>query len=285
MFLDPRWRFALATMLLASGALSLLAGCSSFPGPPSHAEEDVRPEQVADYSKLYGTNCTACHGVGGQNGPSIALNNPVYQALVSDDDLNTVLVKGRGNMPAFAQSSGGSLTDKQISILIYGMRQQWAKPGMSQGANMPAYAAHLAASSAHGEQVFATACASCHGTAEKPGPGGNLNDPTYLALISDQYLRTTTIAGRPDIGQPDWRADGAPHPLAGYPLSDQDVTDVVAWISSHRPEPPADETAGLQSKVNQNPSAGMHPSGNVPTKAAKPRPGGAVTSSVQQRRT
>jgi cytochrome c oxidase cbb3-type subunit 3 len=280
-----RLGFLAHALLLSAGSFGLLAGCTSFPGPPPHAEEDVRPDQVAEYSKLYGTNCTACHGVGGQNGPSIALNNPVYQALVSDDDLQTVLVKGRGNMPAFAVSSGGSLTDKQISILIYGMRQHWAKPGMFQGANMPAYAAHLTAAPAHGEQVFATACASCHGTAEKPGPGGNLTDPTYLALVSDQYLRTTTIAGRPDIGHPDWRADNAPHALAGYPLSDQDVTDVVAWIASHRPTPPTVETAALQSKVNQNPSAGMHPSGNVPSKAAKPQPGGVPTPSVQQRRT
>jgi cytochrome c oxidase cbb3-type subunit 3 len=38
------------------------------------------------------------------------------------------------------------------------------------------------------------------------------------------------IAGRPDIGQPDWRSD-----LPGHPMSDQEVTDVVGWLSSQRP--------------------------------------------------
>jgi cytochrome c oxidase cbb3-type subunit 3/ubiquinol-cytochrome c reductase cytochrome c subunit len=244
----------------------------------------VRPDEVTNYAKLYGANCAACHGAQGNNGPSIALSNPVYQALVPDDQLHTILANGRGNMPAFAQSAGGMLTDKQISVLIYGMRQHWAKPGYLDGANAPAYAAHLPASPDHGGQVFATACASCHGTAERPGPGGNLTDPTYLQLVSDQYLRTTTVAGRPDIGQPDWRADGAGHPLAGYPLSDQDVTDVVAWISSHRPAPPTGTMSRLQGQVNQDPEGGLHPAGQAPSKAAKPEPGGVPTSSLQKRR-
>jgi cytochrome c oxidase cbb3-type subunit 3/ubiquinol-cytochrome c reductase cytochrome c subunit len=38
------------------------------------------------------------------------------------------------------------------------------------------------------------------------------------------------IAGRPDLGQPDWRGD-----RPGHPLSSQEVADVVAWLVSHRP--------------------------------------------------
>jgi cytochrome c oxidase cbb3-type subunit 3/ubiquinol-cytochrome c reductase cytochrome c subunit len=51
-----------------------------------------------------------------------------------------------------------------------------------------------------------------------------------LSLVSDQVLRTVVIAGRPDIGQPDWRSD-----VPGHPMSDQEVTDVVGWLSSQRP--------------------------------------------------
>ena len=35
--------------------------------------------------------------------------------------------------------------------------------------------------------------------------GGSVVDASYLALVSDQYLRTTVIAGRTDLGMPDWR--------------------------------------------------------------------------------
>jgi cytochrome c oxidase cbb3-type subunit 3/ubiquinol-cytochrome c reductase cytochrome c subunit len=48
-------------------------------------------------------------------------------------------------------------------------------------------------------------------------------------LISDQGLRTIVIAGRPELGAPDWRGN-----IPGRPMSDQDVTDVVAWLVSHR---------------------------------------------------
>ena len=50
-------------------------------------------------------------------------------------------------------------------------------------------------------------------------------DPSYLALVSDQGLRTTVIAGRPDLGMPDWRGY-----VAGQPLTPQQVSDVTAWL-------------------------------------------------------
>jgi len=54
-------------------------------------------------------------------------------------------------------------------------------------------------------------------------------DGSYLALVSDQQLRTIVIAGRPELGAPDWRAD-----VEGSPMSAQEISDVVAWLSSQR---------------------------------------------------
>ncbi|HEY7318089.1 MAG TPA: hypothetical protein VIE89_10990, partial [Candidatus Binatia bacterium] len=51
----------------------------------------------------------------------------------------------------------------------------------------------------------------------------------YLALVSDQGLRTTVIVGRSDLGMPDWRAN-----VSGQPMSPQEISDVVAWLASHR---------------------------------------------------
>ena len=58
---------------------------------------------------------------------------------------------------------------------------------------------------------------------------GSIVDGSYLALVSDQSLRTTVIAGRPDIGQPDWRSE-----VPGRALTGEEVTDVVAWLASLR---------------------------------------------------
>jgi len=54
-----------------------------------------------------------------------------------------------------------------------------------------------------------------------------------LALVSNQGLRTIVIAGRPELGAPDWRGN-----VRGKPMSDQEVTDVVAWLASRRVEVP-----------------------------------------------
>jgi hypothetical protein len=58
-------------------------------------------------------------------------------------------------------------------------------------------------------------------------------DGSYLALVSDQQLRTIVIAGRPELDAPDWRGD-----VAGRPMAAQDISDVVAWLSSQRPKFP-----------------------------------------------
>jgi cytochrome c oxidase cbb3-type subunit 3/ubiquinol-cytochrome c reductase cytochrome c subunit len=78
--------------------------------------------------------------------------------------------------------------------------------------------------------VYAEACASCHGVDGKGGPkGGSVVDAAYLALVSDQALRTAVIAGRTDLGMPDWRSD-----IPGQPLTAQQITDVVAWMAAQR---------------------------------------------------
>jgi hypothetical protein len=56
---------------------------------------------------------------------------------------------------------------------------------------------------------------------------------SFLALVNDQELRTIVIAGRPELGAPDWRSD-----IPGKPMSPQDISDVVAWLASQRPKFP-----------------------------------------------
>jgi hypothetical protein len=56
-----------------------------------------------------------------------------------------------------------------------------------------------------------------------------VTNPAYLSLVSDQGLRTVVITVRPDFGAPDWRGN-----VPGHPMTDQDIADVVAWLSSQR---------------------------------------------------
>lgn len=228
-------RMALLTMIL----LALAVGCDRLPGKPALAERWTAATDVTDFSRLYAQNCSGCHGVDGRLGAARPLNDPLYLALVGEDALGEVVARGTPgtSMPAFAQTAGGSLTDRQIDILVKEMRVRWARPEEFKNVAVPLYNVHEATAlgsgpgnAQRGAATYTTYCAQCHGSDGGGGAkGGSVTDPAYLALVSDQALRTAVIAGRSDLGKPDWRTN-----LPGRPMSPQDISDVVAWLVSHR---------------------------------------------------
>jgi mono/diheme cytochrome c family protein len=101
-------------------------------------------------------------------------------------------------------------------------------------ASPPPYAAEEPGNAERGVGAYAAFCARCHGPDGKGAAGGSsIVDGSFLALVSDQNLRTTIIAGRPNLGQPDWR-----HVAPGREMTSQEVTDVVAWLAAQRQTTP-----------------------------------------------
>jgi mono/diheme cytochrome c family protein len=201
----------------------------------------VRPEEVLDFATLYKQNCAACHGENGRDGAAISLSNPVYIAVVGETHLQEVIASGVPGrlMPPFAKRAGGMLTDSQVTVLAQGIRNQWGNPSVLAGQNPPPYLATLPGSAEHGLQAYGVFCARCHGATGEGGAAdgqpnstqgkiGSIVDPSYLAIISDQNLRSITIAGRPDEAMPNWRGD------AEQPITDQQVTDILAWLATKR---------------------------------------------------
>jgi mono/diheme cytochrome c family protein len=212
-------------------AILLCVGCRP-PGRPAVADIVLKPEEVRDFGLLYAENCAGCHGHDGKGNVALALANPVYLAVASDDTIRRATALGVPGslMPAFATSAGGTLTDGQIEILVNEIRARWAKPKAIPGASPPPYATAEPGNVQRGAQVCATFCAGCHGLAGKGTPkGSSIIDDSFLALVSDQNLRLTIIAGRPDLGHPDWRND-----VPGRAMTPQEVTDVVAWLIAQR---------------------------------------------------
>jgi cytochrome c oxidase cbb3-type subunit III len=247
----------------------LMSGCG-FPGKPKEAERPVPADQVTDFDVLYQTHCAGCHGADGKLGPAPPLNDPLFLAIVPDAELLRVIREGRAvspgqksPMPAFSAGEGGSLspaqakvweqlkeeidvapkqqgrlTSAQVQVLAEGIKKRWG-PGTSPAASVPPYLASAATTSAkkeEGARVFARACASCHG---KEGQGvkrngrRRINDPAFLALISDQELRRYVITGRPDLGMPPY--DGkTDRPPDFQPLSSQDIDALVALLACWR---------------------------------------------------
>jgi len=221
-------------------AIILTAGCDRLPGKPI-PEERWRPAtEVTDFSQLYAQNCSGCHGADGRLGAARPLNDPLYLAFVSGLTLRAAITRGvpGTSAPAFAQQSGGSLTEKQIDILVEGMLSRWGKAESFKNVVIPPYSFQDAVLKGaapvdpqRGAVAYRTYCEQCHGKDGKGGPkGGSVIDPSYLALVSDQALRTAVVVGRPDLGMPDWRAH-----IPGRSMSAQEISDVVAWLASHRP--------------------------------------------------
>lgn len=159
------------------------------------------------------------------------LANPEFQALIDDNRLRNIISNGLPGtqMPAWAQSAGGMLTDQQVDAIVAGMRKEWQKPSVFAGVTPPPLQQPGGGDAGRGKQAYQAHCAMCHN-----GPARQqVTSSVYLSLISDNALRSIIVAGRPDIGQPDWQHDaakGAPQ----TPLTGQEITDIVAYLGSLR---------------------------------------------------
>jgi cytochrome c oxidase cbb3-type subunit 3/ubiquinol-cytochrome c reductase cytochrome c subunit len=216
-----------------------LVGCWTAPGKPLPGSEAKRPDQVLDFPTLYSENCAACHGEQGRMGAAISLANPAYLSFAGAANLERITANGVPGtmMPPFSKSAGGMLTDRQIEIVAQGMVSSWGGPNVPSELNPPPYASNLHGDVNQGQKTFIAFCSRCHGPdAQGREAGimhtGSLVEPAYLSLVSDQGLRSFIVAGQPDQGMPGSTGDGA------RAMTDQEVTDVVAWLASHRTATP-----------------------------------------------
>jgi cytochrome c oxidase cbb3-type subunit 3 len=213
-----------------------LCGCDLSHGRPGKDSEMLAPDEITDFKILYAENCAGCHGADGRGGAAIALADPVYLAIADEQAMRKVIANGvRGTaMPAFARTAGGLLTDKQVDVLTTQIRARWGRPGILNDVGAPSYVAKSQGDTVRGELVYKTYCESCHGEEGRGGKKGSaITDGAFLALVSDQGLRTVVITGRPELNAPDWRGN-----VPGKLMSDQEVTDVVAWLVSKRVQNP-----------------------------------------------
>ena len=220
-------------------------GCERASEELASSTSDAAPHETsASFEALFKQNCSGCHGREGKLGPAPPLNDSLFLAIVPAETLLETITNGRPGtpMPAFDRRHGGQLTTDQIQILAAGLKPRWE--GKSPPVeNVPSYLAEAApaASSAgnleRGSTLFANACANCHGangtgTGEGELPGA-INDPDFLALISNQTLRRIIITGRHDLGMPNF--SGTDGRDANFkPLTPADVADLVALLAHWR---------------------------------------------------
>lgn len=228
-----RRRARVGAALLAS---ALAVACDALPGRPRPRAQPARASADLDFDRLYGGSCRGCHGDAVRPGAAVDLTDPLYLAVVDDAALTGITAGGvpGTSMPAFARAAGGALGDEQIAVVVRGLRARHGRAGATGGAAAPPYAGPLG-DATRGGLALARHCAGCHGPDGAGVPrGGSVVYPSYLALASDQGLRTTIIVGRPRLGMPDWRGE-----RGATPMSAADVGDVVAWLAARRARPAA----------------------------------------------
>lgn len=228
-------------LLLLSSLAALLFGCEDLPGRPDPADRYQRPAEIADFDTLYAAQCSGCHGEDGTHGAARPLGDPLYLAFVPQARVREVIAGGVPGtaMPGFAAEVGGWLTEAQIDLLTSGIFERWAAPDRVPTGPLPPYdeAASLAAghepgNPLRGVRAYETFCADCHGPGGKGGEkAGSVVDPSFLSLVSPQMLRISILAGRPDLGMPDWRTLSETRPISA-----QEVSDLVALLETRRPQ-------------------------------------------------
>jgi mono/diheme cytochrome c family protein len=253
------------------GIALLVAGCD-LPGKPNPKDRPVPADKVLAFDTLYSRYCAGCHGADGKLGPAPPLNDPLFRAIVPVALLEKVVTHGRSGtlMPAFAQGQGGQLTAAQVQVLVHeikgipyrkdehyvdgrlkveivadaaGLAPRWGVVSPA-GDSVPPYALPATSGNAsNGSKLFERACARCHGD---NGAGvvregkrlRKINDPAFLALLSDQALRRIIITGRPDLKMPNYaQKSGRSHDFE--PLTSADIADLGALLSSWRQGPSA----------------------------------------------
>jgi cytochrome c oxidase cbb3-type subunit 3 len=239
-----------ALWVLLGPVIALLSSCHWMPGRPKESDRWRPPQEEKNFAVLYDANCVACHSNGKTVGASVSMNDPLYLAIVPRDTLRKVVTEGIPGtaMPAFALANGVGLTGTQIDVLVEGIyKSTETKPVTSS--NLPPYSAPIGDAN-RGAAAYNTYCAKCHGADGKGGKAGPVVDSDYLHLVTEQYLRTIIIAGRPELDMPNYQQDEP-----GKPMSPEEISDVVAWLVSHRQNsPPAQLGAATDPAAPAQPS-------------------------------
>lgn len=177
----------------------------------------------------YSTFCSSCHGAQGE-GSSVA---PAFDAAalqaMDTADLIQIIAEGiPGTAMIGWQRAMNSAQIEELAVFLQQLEgaasvaaaSGWVAPDPTDPQSM------LRA----GEQVYAGACASCHGANGSGGYGPALNSQQFLSMHDDARIRDAIINGG-------WRP-ASQMPAYGTNLSDLELDALMAYIRAWQPDAP-----------------------------------------------
>jgi len=258
----------LAGLAWAAGGIVLAAGPASPAAPPARsggalpislAPTSLRPaspDLLALGKRVYDTQCAACHGADGRGeGEAAYLLYPkprdltagkyalvsTWERVPTDEDLYRTISRG---IPGSAMPSWGHLSEEERWGLVHYVKafaeRAWTVPpsadpkpggGVGQGVvRVPPAPPFTAAARARALELYADACASCHGkTGRGDGTEEQKDDKGYPTRPRD--LTLGVFKGSPDPAHL-YRRIVAGMPGTPMPMSDWAYGD-DAWHLVH----------------------------------------------------
>jgi len=182
-----------------------------------------------DGESLYGSFCAACHGPRGQGMryagmPAFpAIGSPDFLRLASDDFVRETVRQGRPGrrMPAWGSAASG-LRPEEIDAVVTYVRTLGGVSAVPDSRPTRWVSGDAAA----GEQLFARACATCHGPDGGGGEGPMLVNSVLLGSATDTYLVETIRRGRQGTAMEGFATPSPTRPA----LSDPEIEAIVAYL-------------------------------------------------------
>ncbi len=167
--------------------------------------------------ELYVGNCLACHGERGDRVPNSNLASAEYLGKIGDGALIASISEGKGVMPGFGRTKGGSFgISETAAVLAYlkswaGLRATAALAGPEQVGT--------------GRDLFVRNCTPCHGETGDKVPGVQLKSQDFLRFQTDRVVRQTIVQGN-SKGMPSWGQ------ASGGPFNDEQIDAILQFLKS-----------------------------------------------------
>ncbi len=204
---------------------------------------------------LFAQNCSVCHGQFGEGGPNPAragdiiapISSAEYLTTRDDATLRSIISQGQPDfgMSPFGDANGGPLDDDQIDALVEFIRSWESNPPVSEPPASPPPVPEVTVPtpepipSLTGGQLFAIACASCHGAKGEGDVGPALSTQEFQNQYNDQVLFDTISNGHTATPMVAW----------GENLSDEQINLLVQYIRVLGGATPTTSTVSFSTQV------------------------------------
>lgn len=181
-------------------------------------------EQSRAGRELFTSNCLNCHGERGDRVPNVALASAEELKKLGDGRITSIIAGGKGVMPAFADSKGGSFTVADIAAILTYLKS-WS--GLPAGAALT-----ISEMPSEGKELYTKNCTGCHGDSGDKVAGVGLKSRAFLDSRKDEAMAREIGQGSAH-GMPAWGL------ASGGPLAPHEIGNILGYLRSVAGSTPA----------------------------------------------